>query len=93
MKSPPSIRVALVNTTVLSDSSLSRIWPHTCSGATCSRGGMRVDMLGGGSLSHSTSDSRSAAIRSALAKTSCTIPLAWVRPGSASPPSPALSRG
>ena len=40
-KSPPSISVALVKTTVLSVSSLSRIGPHTCSGATWSRAGMR----------------------------------------------------
>ena len=36
LNSLPSIRVALVRkTTVLSDSNLSRIWPHTCSGAAC----------------------------------------------------------
>ena len=38
-KSPPSIRVAEVITAVLSVSSLSRIWPQTWSGATCSRAG------------------------------------------------------
>ena len=85
-KSPPSISVALVNTTVLSVSSLSRIWPHTCSGATHSRGGIRLACP---SESHSTSESRSAAIRSAYEKTSCTEPFACVRPASESP-SPSL---
>ncbi len=77
LKSPPSIRVALVKTTVLSVSSLSRIGPHTSSGATQSRGGKRSPP----SASQSTSDSRSAAIRSALTKTSWTNPRAWVRAG------------
>ena len=63
LKSPPSIRVALVKTTVLSDSSLSRIWPHTCSGATQSRGGIRSPP----SESQSTSESRSAAAKLPLA--------------------------
>ena len=40
-KSPPSISVARVKTTVLSVSSLSRIGPHTWSGATQSCGGSR----------------------------------------------------
>ena len=86
--SPPSISVALVKTTVLSVSSLSRIGPHTCRGATWSRAGKRSRA----SPSHSTSAWEPAAIRSALTKTSCTIPLAWVRPASASP-SPPDSRG
>ena len=51
-KSPPSIRVAEVITAVLSVSSLSRIWLHTWSGATCSRAGIRSPA----SLSQSTSD-------------------------------------
>ena len=78
LKSPPSISVALVNTTVLSVSSLSRIGPHTWSGATHSRGGIRSPP----SASQSTSASTSAAIRSAVTNTSCTEPLAWVRPAS-----------
>ena len=80
-KSPPSIKVAEVNTAVLSDSSLSRIWLHTCSGATHSRGGMRSPP----SLSQSTSPLLPAAIRSAFTKTSCTSPRAWVRPASTAP--------
>ena len=86
LKSPPSISVALVKTTVLSESSLSRIGPHTSSGATQSRGGNRSPP----SASQSTSDSRSAAIRSALTNTSCTDPRAWVRPASPSPESLSL---
>ena len=77
-----------MKTAVFSDSSLSRIWPHTCSGATLSRGGMRSPP----SLSHSTSASEPAAIRSAVTKTSCTMPRACVRPASASF-SPSASRG
>ena len=80
VKSPPSIRVAEVNTTVLSVRSLSRIGPHTCSGATHSRGGIRSPP----SASHSTSPSEPAAIRSVVTNTSCTSPRAWVRPASAS---------
>src|SRR6478735_5266150 len=86
--SPPSISVALVKTTVLSVSSLSRIGPHTCRGATWSRAGKRSRA----SPSQSTSAWEPAAIRSALTKTSCTMPLAWVRPASPSP-SPPDSRG
>ncbi len=69
-----------MSTAVLSESSLSRISPQTWSGATHSFGGNRSPP----SASHSTSDSRSAAIRSALTKTSCTDPFAWVSPASAS---------
>ena len=82
-KSPPSISVALVKITALSASSLSRIGPDTSSGATHSRGANRSPP----SASHRTSDSRSAAIRSAVVKTSWTDPLAWVRPASTSPSS------
>ena len=91
-KSPPSIRVAEVKTAVLSESSLSRIWLQTWSGATQSRGGIRSPP----SLSHSTSASEPAAIRSAVTNTSWTMPRAWVRPAStpSSPaPLPSASRG
>ena len=88
-KSPPSRRVAEVITTVLSESSLSRIGPQTWSGATHSRGGIRLCPPLPGSVSHSTSASEPAAIRSAVANTSCTDPRAWVRPASPSPPAPA----
>ena len=71
-KSPPSISVAEVNTAVVSLSSLSRIGPQTCSGATHSRGGMRSPP----SASQSTSASESLAIRSVVANTSCTEPRA-----------------
>ena len=76
-KSPPSISVAEVKTTVLSASSLSRIGPHTWSGATQSRGGMPLGALG--EPEHVGVES--AAIRSAVAKISCTAPLAWVSAG------------
>ena len=85
LKSPPSISVALVNTTVLSVSSLSRSGPQTWSGATHS---WLPPRLRSRSASHSTSLSRWAAIRSAVLNSSCTQPRAWVRPGSGSPPSP-----
>ena len=71
---------------VLSVSSLSRSSPHTWSGATQSRGGSRSVP----SVSHSTSASELAAIRSAVAKSSWTLPLAWVSPASASSDGSAL---
>ena len=84
LKSPPSRSVALVKTASLSVSSFSRIGPHTWSGATQSRGGIRSLP----SLSQSTSASEPAAIRSAVTNTSCTEPLAWVSPASPSPGAP-----
>ena len=78
LKSPPSIRVAEVNTTVFSVSSLSRSGPHTCSGATQSWLPPRFRSR---SASQSTSESTWAAIRSAVLYSSWTQPRAWVRRG------------
>ena len=79
--------MALVKTTVLSASSLSRIGPRTSSGATWSRAGCRSVR----SDSQRTSASLPAAIRSAIVKTSCTDPRACCRP--ASPSASSFSRG
>ncbi len=81
-KSPPSISVALVSTTVFSLSSLSRSGPQTWSGATQSWSPPRLRSR---SASQSTSCWELAAIRSAFLNSSCTAPRAWVRPASASP--------
>src|SRR3954454_6159566 len=63
VKSPPSISVALVSTTVFCESSLSRSGPQTCKGATQSWSPPRARSR---SASHSTSASELAAIRSAV---------------------------